>query len=327
MSTHYRPTNTDELVQWMTREDEESEGGKKTQRTQRQEWAAHVDAVTLAVTTASKVRKTYRNHLVRFVLFLYNMTCNSSEVDDRSIEGENSDEESEEEGIPKEDFDILHDRLKAAIEAVPFPEITGRVTPRKKELAKLAKERNVKKAIFRELEKASLSYRPIDLERLTPRVFLHHLLKLTKSIEKKEYLKSYGGHRSALMMLFNDCGATRTELFNQELTKVMKGLKNTSAIFRGAQGARLTEGKDPLPFVVYQKICQWLLEKGDKSSIFAHCFLTLTWNLMCRSINTTLVCRDHMSWEGDAVGIQFAHSKTDTTGTQAAYGVHSSCVC
>ena len=88
-----------------------------------------MDAVTAAVTTA-KVRKTYRNHLVRFVLFLHNMTCNSSEVDDRSIEGENSDEESEEEGIPKEDFDILHDRLKAAIEAVPFPEITGRMTPR-----------------------------------------------------------------------------------------------------------------------------------------------------------------------------------------------------
>jgi hypothetical protein len=99
--------------------------GRKKQRTQRQEWAAHVDAVTAAVTTA-KVQKTYRNHLVRFVLFLHNMTCNSSEVDDRSIEGENSDEESEEEGIPKEDFDILHDRLKAAIEAVPFPEITGR---------------------------------------------------------------------------------------------------------------------------------------------------------------------------------------------------------
>ena len=127
-----------------------------------------------------KVRKTYRNHLVRFVLFLHNMTCNSSEVDDRSsMEGENSNEESEEEGIRKEDFDILHGRLKAAIEAVPFPEIKGRATPRKRELAKLAEERNVKKAIFRELEKASPSYRPIDLDRLTPRVFLHHLLSLT----------------------------------------------------------------------------------------------------------------------------------------------------
>ena len=141
------------------------------------------------------------------------------------------------------------------------------MTPRKKELAKLAEGRNFKKSIIRELEKAPPLYHPIDIDRLTPRVFLHHLRKLTKSIDKKEYLKSYGGHRSALMMLFNDCGATRTELFNQELTKVMKGLKNTSAIFRGAQGARLTEGKDPLPFVVYQKICQWLLEKGNKSSI------------------------------------------------------------
>ena len=36
---------------------------------------------------------------------------------------------------------------------------------------------------------------------------------------------------------------------------------------------------------------------------------------MRRTINTTLVCIDHMSWEGDAVGIQFA----DSTGNQAAY--------
>jgi hypothetical protein len=58
----------------------------------------------------------------------------------------------------------LHGRLEAAIEAVPFPEITGRVTPRKKELAKQVDERNVEKAIFRELGKASPLYRPIDLD-------------------------------------------------------------------------------------------------------------------------------------------------------------------
>jgi hypothetical protein len=153
------------------------------------------------------------------------------------------------------------------------------------------------------------SYHPIDLARLTPRVFLHYLLDLTNTLGNKNYLKSYGGHRSALMMLFNDCDATRTERFNQELTRVMKGLKNTSAKARGAQGERLTEGKDPLPFVVYKKICQWLLEKGDKSCIFAHCFIALTWNLMCRSVNTTLVRREHMSWEGDARQIPSASSK------------------
>ena len=51
MSKPYLPTNTEELVECMTIEDAELEGGKQNQRTQRQ-WAAHVDAVTAAVTTA-----------------------------------------------------------------------------------------------------------------------------------------------------------------------------------------------------------------------------------------------------------------------------------
>jgi hypothetical protein len=201
MSTkRYRPTNTDELVQCMTREDEELEGGKQIKR----QWAVHVDAVTAAAVTSAKVRRTYHNQLVRFVLFLYNTTSNSSEVDDSSIEGENSNEESKEGGIPKQDFDLLHDRLKATIAAVPFPEIKGRETAKKKAWATAKKLSDVKKAIFGELENACPSYRPIDLDRLTSRVFLHHLLKLTNTIDKKEYLKSYGSHRSALMMLFND---------------------------------------------------------------------------------------------------------------------------
>jgi hypothetical protein len=84
MSKRYRPTNTDELVECMTREDEELEVDKQSQRRQ---WAAHLDAVTAAVTTAG-VRNSYRNHLVRLVLFLYNnTTCNS---DDSSIEGTSS---------------------------------------------------------------------------------------------------------------------------------------------------------------------------------------------------------------------------------------------
>ena len=58
--------------------------------------------------------------------------------------------------------------------------------------------------------KTSHSYHPIDLARLTPRMFLYHLLDLTNTLGNKMYLKSYGGHRSVLMMLFNDCDATRT---------------------------------------------------------------------------------------------------------------------
>ena len=101
----------------------------------------------------------------------------------------------------------------------------------------------------------------------------------------------------------------------------MKGLKYVSANARGFQGKRLIEG-NTTPFVVYQKICQWVLQNGDKSCISVHCFLTLTWNLMCRSVNATLVFQEHMSLEGDAFGIHFALSKTDTTGDQASHIRH-----
>ena len=172
------------------------------------------------------------------------------------------------------------------------------------------------------LQRAAFTYRPIALDRLEPAVFLEHLLYLTDTLKGKEYLQSYGGHRSALSMLFLDCNVARSEHFQQELSKKMKGLKNTSAKERGLHGARLTEGKEPLSYIVYCAICRWLLEKGDKSSIFAHCFLTLTWNLICRSVNTTLIQKEHISWEGDAAGIQFAHSKTDTTGGEAMHIRH-----
>jgi hypothetical protein len=40
----------------------------------------------------------------------------------------------------------------------------------------------------------------------------------------------------------------------------------------------------------------------------------LTSNLMCRSKNTVLVQREQIDWSGDAMTIQFAHSKTDREG-------------
>jgi hypothetical protein len=52
------------------------------------------------------------------------------------------------------------------------------------------------------------------------------------------------------------------------------------------------------------------------------CFLTLTSNLMCRSKNTVFVQREHIDWSGDAMTIQFAHSKTDREGQDAGNKRH-----
>jgi hypothetical protein len=64
----------------------------------------------------------------------------------------------------------------------------------------------------------------------------------------------------------------------------MAGLKNTPAAACGGKGSKLGMGKSHcLPFEVYQALCKWLLKEGDADSIFGHCFLITTWNLMCQS--------------------------------------------
>ena len=288
------PDDLAELMRWMEGQDDATASPE--------DWVRHVEQVAKAATSAG-VRKTYRNHVSRFVLFLYRRNSRGGEV--------------------PEQYRLLHPELKRDLDAVarPTPQETSS-TNKKKQKAINRFQKRLRIVCLNHLLKASPDYHPINLQSLEPKVFLEHLLCLTDTIVKKEYLKSYGGHRSGLTMLFLDCRVTRSEEFQQVLSRLMKGLKNTSAQERGLQGVRLTEGKEPLPFVVYCAICRWLLEKGDSASIFAHCFLTLTWNLICRSKNTTLVQREHISWEGDAAGIQFAHSKTDIGGDESPHIRH-----
>jgi len=87
-------------------------------------------------------------------------------------------------------------------------------------------------------------------------------------------------------------------------------------------GESLEEGKSPMSFELYQKLCQWFVESGTKDAIFARCFLTLTWNLVCRSNNTVGVRREHIKLKSDCLGIMFAHAKTDQEGFESSYCRH-----
>lgn len=174
---------------------------------------------------------------------------------------------------------------------------------------------------MRHLGKANAQYHPIKLEELSVSVFVMYLMSLS-DVKNKEFMKSYGGHRSALTQLFTQCEVTPTADHLQQMKRAMSGLKNTSAKARGVKGKRLTEGKDPLPFEVYRALCQWMVEDEDTESVFGHCFLTLTWNLMCHSRNTVNVRIEHIGWEGDAMTIQFAHTKTDQEGDEASRKRH-----
>ena len=56
-----------------------------------------------------------------------------------------------------------------------------------------------------------------------------------------------------------------------------------------------------------------MAEEG-KEYIFAHCYVTLEWNLMARSESIVHAHFFHITWEDDCLAFHFAKSKTDQTG-------------
>lgn len=174
---------------------------------------------------------------------------------------------------------------------------------------------------------ASDSFHPIKLEELTVKTFMKFLLamaeKNTSDSEQKFLSRSAAsGYRSALKDLYRDCKAKVPHEYEEELKQKMKGYIKTSAKEKESRGVRLTEGKDPMTFELYKLLCTKMLEDGTKESVFGRAFLTLTWNLMCRSKNTVYIHRKHISWKGDAMTIQFAHMKCDQEGSEASRKRH-----
>jgi hypothetical protein len=58
-------------------------------------------------------------------------------------------------------------------------------------------------------------------------------------------------------------------------------------------GGDVSEGKDAISVDLYLALCRWVLEKETLEGIWCHCFLVLTWNIMCRVNNTTQICLKH----------------------------------
>ena len=104
--------------------------------------------------------------------------------------------------------------------------------------------------------------------------------------------------------------------FESALTKAYKGLLRAHVKEQEGKGSCLWEGKDPMLFALsYKQLCAKMMADGSKDAIFAHAFLTLTWNLVCCSKNTVFICRNYTLLDHDALCIQFVHMITDMGGT------------
>jgi hypothetical protein len=171
------------------------------------------------------------------------------------------------------------------------------------------------------ISKATHDYHPIDLTTLTEDHFLSFLLSRTptgKFLSKS----TYGTYRSGLLDLFRSCGIDQSNSFKRDLEQSFAGLKRMAQVAKGKSGIKLGQGKLPMSFLLYQKLCSWMIADGSKEALFCWCFLTITWNLVCRSKNTISIHRNHISWENDSLTIQFAHTKTDITGNSETFKRH-----
>jgi hypothetical protein len=159
-----------------------------------------------------------------------------------------------------------------------------------------------------------ISCMPLKFELLTAENFFKWSISNVK--RDGEYLKatSYASHKSALHHLFRMCRQTLSTEFDDEWAELIKGLKRDIAKQTQDGHGKMTSGKDPLDFALYQYLSKYLLGKGSNEAIFAHCFLTMTWNLICRAGSTVSICLNHLKWKNDSMLVYFSHMKNDQLG-------------
>jgi integrase len=120
-----------------------------------------------------------------------------------------------------------------------------------------------------------------------------------------------GRYKAAIRFLFlNETGSV-PQWWEKGLALFMKGLANIEADERQRGIRSLQEGKMPLQFGTYQKISELMMFSGDT---FAHLYLLLTWNLMCRTNSTASLTMNHIDWVEDSLLVFFSKTKNDQAG-------------
>ena len=155
---------------------------------------------------------------------------------------------------------------------------------------------------------------PVILSKLTFNVFSHYLT--TRKNKKGKYLSkgAYSGIRSALMHMYRMSGEEMNAGFRKDLGQFISGMKRVVTKAKLEEGASLDEGKKPMSFDVYKKMCDLLLRDGGEDAAFAHLFLILEWNLMARSENCVKMHVNHIQWREDALVFFFGKSKGNQSG-------------
>ena len=92
------------------------------------------------------------------------------------------------------------------------------------------------------------------------------------------------------LFVMYDC-VDKYDQYKKSLNTFKRGARNDHAKAKQAGNADVREGKEPLPFELFQIFDLLLLTAGSSDGMFAHLFLV---NLMSRSKNTAEICIQHI---------------------------------
>ena len=161
---------------------------------------------------------------------------------------------------------------------------------------------------------------PIDIRNVkhVAEQFLTWIKLLKKEDGTVPSMSSHQTHRSALIYLYQlycppEDRAVRDEL-EAALRVFFRGRKREVAALAQEGDGAFKSGKDVMRFPLYRWMCEMLMKSNKPDAVFAHCLLTLCWNLMCRVCNGAHVPLQHLEWLEDALGVYLVHMKNDQAG-------------
>ena len=159
---------------------------------------------------------------------------------------------------------------------------------------------------------------------VTPESYMQFLQSQRNSDGTLLKAKAYATKTSALHHLFRCHPGLETypEGFEDRLKTLKTGFLRRVVTLRADEGEDDGDGKKPMSQELYQCLARWFFEMETSEGLFAHCFLVLSWNLMCRANNTTRICLSHIGWDWDSLVIRFAQQKGDQMGLTEKFPRH-----
>jgi hypothetical protein len=93
---------------------------------------------------------------------------------------------------------------------------------------------------------------------------------------------SFDGKRSALYHLYHFYCLEYSCTMEIQLRHAMSGMRSRIAWRQQERDGRVTLGRDPMPFKLYQKLCELEMKKAGRDGNFLYTYMVTTWNLACQ---------------------------------------------